>query len=312
MMKFKVLLPLLSGIGVAVMATLPLFSQVKATRTLQASGHFEYSFVDGSRLEQMAAADSKLYVLVRSRVNGELIRFDSLGRVLDHALVHRRTSQFAVGPDGTVMTLRQEGSKSIISGPFFDTSQPSTEMKMVEPIERLTILAGSPIGLTSSGASLGIVSGRKERIPINVISPYRTLPLPDGSLAIIASRQPTLWKLDATGHLSSAVTLTAPDLMHFQPTDTNLAVIDVATHQSGDFILATSPYNSAEGARIVRFDRFGHFKFGLRLLMPQFPEISSATDGRLSVGKIAMIRNRLFIGSSTATALRIAYFDLDR
>lgn len=300
-----------SGVAVTAIATFALFSQPRAIHALQSTGNFEASFVDGSRLMQMASSQGTLYVLVRSRTGAEIIRFDPSGQVRDRASVHQKTVGFTVAPDGSVTMLRHEGSRSIISGPLFQTAQHFTERTVTGLIERLATLAGNPVGITDSSVRTGLTAGGQSQIPVSVQAPHRTLSLPDGSLAVIGSRDPMLSKLYASGHVSSPVALVAPDLRHFRLPESELSVIDVAAHQNGDLLLAASPYSPTEGARILRFDANGNFKLGLRLLMPRFPEITTAVDGRLGVGKMALVGNRLFLGSSTSTAVRIAYFDLD-
>ena len=281
------LLPI-GAVAITVIASVTLFSQSQSIPTTQPDGNIAIPITDGSMLVQMVGTTSTLHVLLRSRMDGEIVRLDSQGRILDRTPVHRQTLSFAVAPTGAVTTLRRHGPKSFVSGPLFDSLRPITEREVPAALERLTILGGRPVGVEASSISTDLNLTETGTIPLNVLAPHRTTPLPDGSLAIIASKDPTLWKLDAGGHLSAPVKLIAPELEHFQPSDTHLAVYDAVSLRNGDLILAASPYNPEEGARLVRFDANGNLKTLMRLLMPEFPELVGIAGGRLRVSKLAM------------------------
>jgi hypothetical protein len=297
-------------VAVILAAAFTLLSQDRLLSPLRPAGSIELALNDGSSLIEMVGTTSTLCALLRSKTGSEIVRFDLRGGVLDRTAVHRQTQSFAVDADGTVTALRRRAHESIVSNSRFGSTLPSPEKEVAGPLERVTTWGGKTVGVAAASIRTGIGFSQTMTIPATAMFSYRTAPLPDGSLAIIDSQNPTLWKLDPGGSFSAPVALVAPELEHFPPSATNLAIYDAVALPNGDLMLAASPYKPAEGVRLMRFDANGNFKSALRVLMPEFPELAGIAGGRLGVSKMAFVGDRLFIGSSTSVALRIVYLDL--
>jgi hypothetical protein len=299
----------LSALVIGSISSFMLLSQGLTPQPLQITGTITVPFNDNSMLAQMTGGPSTLYALAKSKTGSEIIRLDASGQLLDRTPVSRQTQSFAIDPSGAVMILQRRERKAVVYAPLFDVSRSASERELPVLIDRLATLGGRPVGVSDNLISTGIDSGQIVDIVVDVVAPHRTVPLADGSLGVIAIQDPTLWKLSKTGSLSAPIKLIAPELDHFKPPDTHVAVCDVVELPNGDFLLAATPYNPVQGIRLITFTAAGRFKSAARVLTPQFPELTSF-GGRPLVSKMAIIGSRLFIGSATSAGLRIMYLDL--
>lgn len=272
-------------------------------RTLVPSGSFSTAFADGSRLVHLTGVTGTLYALLRSKTGAELLRFSYDGKLLERSPVDRRTTHFVVDSDGAVIAIRRHEQSAIITGPLFSRTKLPSERTLPFLADRLGLLGRQLVVISDLFAD---IDGTRVQLGP---SPFTAIPLPDGSIALVDRRQPSLRVLNSGGTLSQRTPLTAPELKQFQTSDFELSVIDAATIDD-QLLVAASPYNPLEGAKILRFSSRGQLKESLRVAMPEFPELAGSAGGKMSVSRIATVGTRLFLASTTPSALRFVYCDL--
>jgi hypothetical protein len=271
-----------------------LAAQEIPVQTLQPAGAVVFPFGEGYRVNQMKAAGGRLFALGLAKTGAELIRVDRDGGGLDRVIVPGRAYDFAVTADGEVTTLRNLRDASVVAGPFFAFGKPYTELRISPLLFRLINFGGGVAGTQDAPASEK-ADGFKR---LSIGSASRTATMPDGSIAVVSTRSPTLRILTPSERFSAPMPLAAPEIVPEEELgESSIVIGGITVHEGGDIFCLVSPYSPAEGARVLRFDTQGKLKARLRLVKPE----------KIGPAFLATIGNRLYLGSPDG---RAAFYEI--
>lgn len=274
-------------------------------RVVYPKGVIELPFPPNTHLRQIVARPEGIYALGNTRNGSEVIHVDFVGRVINRRPLQPKTQQILIVGDGEIVALRFQGGSSIISGHTL------TEKARVESIYSIAFLNSKVVGISKATLDTDLSQD---------VAPAISLPndnllvagLPDGSLALVAKQEQVLWRVDTGLRIGSGIQLIAPELRSISRARQNdgSSIYEMCSDQNSDLYCLATPYNGAEGARLLRLGINGAVKDRLFLVMPEFEETRQVGDGRLLAARMAVHSSSVFVGSGTSKTTRLAFFTI--
>lgn len=296
-----------------------------STRVLRPEGIFTAATkLVNPRLIAVSARMNKLYFLWASKTDRamEVTRTDEHGTVEIHFPVASFpiARRFRVDPSGSVAILwgRVRPVEAVISR-YDENGLPQGTLSLSTRVDDIQFSGSNLIGINHESVFLlNEVDGTGQAVaatvtPIEVRSPFRTLPLPQNRVAVIRMTDVQFQVAEVGRVVTPPFLLASPEIHRTAETkpDAEAALIyDAAASPTGHIYLALTGYQIHDGAMVTTFDRNGLFAGSFRCWLPSYPDlvIPDNVYGHMVPSFIVISMNYVYLADPVSR--RVAYYRL--